>query len=63
MADVIWLRWEDLTPAEQKQARKSYAVIREQEEDVSWSTAKRRTQDIADKRFQRLPDGYIYVDV
>lgn len=63
MNDVIWLHWEDLTPAEQKQARKSYAVIREQEEDISPNTARRRTQDIADKRFQRMPDGYIYVDV
>ena len=61
--DTLWLHWEDLTPEEKKQARESYITIREQEEEIAHSTASRRVSDIAGKRFQRMPDGYIYVDV
>lgn len=61
--DAIWLHWDDLTPEEKKQARESYITIREQEEEIAHSTASRRVSDIAGKRFQRMPDGYIYVDV
>lgn len=61
--DILWLHWEDLTPEEKKQARESYITIREQEEEIARSTASRRVSDIAGKRFQRMPDGYIYVDV
>lgn len=61
--DTIWLHWDDLTPEEKKQARESYITIREQEEEIAHSTASRRVSDIAGKRFQRMPDGYIYVDV
>ena len=61
--DTVWLHWDDLTPEEKKQARESYITIREQEEEIAHSTASRRVSDIAGKRFQRMPDGYIYVDV
>lgn len=61
--DILWLHWEDLTPEEKKQARESYITIRELEEEIANSTASRRASDIAGKRFQRMPDGYIYVDV
>ena len=51
MDEIVWLHWEDLTQEEKKQARESYITIRELEEEI------------AGKRFQRMPDGYIYVDV
>ena len=55
MDEIVWLHWEDLTQEEKKQARESYITIRELEEEI--------VSDIAGKRFQRMPDGYIYVDV
>ena len=59
MDEIVWLHWEDLTQEEKKQARESYITIRELEEEI----ASKRVSDIAGKRFQRMPDGYIYVDV
>lgn len=63
MDEIVWLHWEDLTQEEKKQARKSYITIRELEEEIAHSTASKHVSDIAGKRFQRMPDGYIYVDV
>lgn len=63
MDEIVWLHWEDLTQEEKKQARESYITIRELEEEIAHSTASKRVSDIAGKRFQRMPDGYIYVDV
>lgn len=63
MDEIVWLHWEDLTQEEKKQARESYITIRELEEEIAHSTASKRASDIAGKRFQRMPDGYIYVDV
>ena len=59
MDEIVWLHWEDLTQEEKKQARESYITIRELEEEIAHSTASKRVSDIA----QRMPDGYIYVDV
>ena len=62
--DTVWLYWEDLTPEEKKQARESYITIRELEEEKSRSTViKKYRNDVVNKRFERMPDGYIYVDV
>ena len=62
--DTVWLYWEDLTPEEKKQARESYITIRELEEEKSRSTViKKNRNDVVNKRFERMPDGYIYVDV
>lgn len=63
MDEIVWLHWEDLTQEEKKQARESYITIRELEEEIAHSTASKHVSDIAGKRFQRMPDGYIYVDV
>lgn len=64
MDEIIWLHWENLTPAEKKQARESYITIRELEEEKSRSTViKKYRNDVVNKRFERKPDGYIYVDV
>lgn len=64
MDEIIWLHWEDLTPAEKKQARESYITIRELEEEKPRSTViKKYRNDVVNKRFERMPDGYIYVDV
>ena len=64
MDEIIWLHWEDLTPAEKKQARESYITIRELEEEKARSTViKKYRNDVVNKRFERMPDGYIYVDV
>lgn len=64
MDEIIWLHWEDLTPAEKKQVRESYITIRELEEEKSRSTMiKKYRNDVVNKRFERMPDGYIYVDV
>lgn len=62
--DTVWLYWEDLTPEEKKQACESYITIRELEEEKSRSTViKKYRNDVVNKRFERMPDGYIYVDV
>lgn len=64
MDEIIWLHWEDLTPAEKKQARESYFTLRELEEEKARSTIIRKYgNDVVNKRFERLPDGYIYVDL
>lgn len=64
MDDTIWLSWEDLTPEEKKQARESYYTLRELEEEKARSTIIRKYgNDVVNKRFERLPDGYIYVDL
>lgn len=64
MDEIIWLHWEDLTPAEKKQARESYFTLRELEEEKARSTIIRKHgNDVVNKRFERLPDGYIYVDL
>ncbi|MBO4974018.1 MAG: hypothetical protein J6D17_04550 [Bacteroides sp.] len=62
--DTVWLQWYDLTPEEKKQARESYITIRELEEEKARSTmVKKYGNDVASRRFQRMPDGYIYVDL
>lgn len=62
--DTVWLQWYDLTPEEKKQARESYIMIRELEEEKARSTmVKKYGNDVASRRFQRMPDGYIYVDL
>lgn len=64
MDEIIWLHWEDLTPAEKKQARESYFTLRELEEEKARSTIIRKYgNDVVNKRFERLPDGCIYVDL
>ena len=62
--DTVWLQWDDLTPEEKKQARESYITIRELEEEKARSTmVKKYGNDVASRSFQRMPDGYIYVDL
>ena len=62
--DTVWLQWDDLTPEEKRQARESYITIRELEEEKARSTMmKKYGNDVVSKRFQRMADGYIYVDL
>ena len=64
-----WLSWNDLTEMEKAQATESYIWIREQEEQ-------RQRDEITEEypepinpdgvtccRFERMEDGYIYVDI
>lgn len=56
-----WIKWEDLTIQEQEQARKSYVSIRSDEDGVPEHEVD--TSDIDCKSFERMEDGYIFVNV
>lgn len=66
-----WLEWDDLNRTERTQARESYISIREYEEqrdrnDVVSNPDYDKPIDgsgVLCCRFQRMPDGYIYVDL
>lgn len=56
-----WLDWEDLTEEEQEQATKSYASIINYADGIPEDEVD--TGDIDCKNFERMEDGYIYVDI
>lgn len=64
-----WLQWNDLTSAEKIQATESYICIREIEENRSRNEVNKDYPELIDAsyveccRFERMNDGYIYVDV
>lgn len=66
-----WLKWDDLNRTERAQARESYISIREYEEerdrdDVVSNPNYNKPIDGSGVRccgFQRMPDGYIYVNI
>lgn len=58
----MWLSWHELTAAEQEQAISSYQRIRECEEETPCDR-KRAEEDTPFCRFERMANGYIYVDV
>ena len=64
MDEIVWLHWEDSDGGKKKkQARESYITIRELEEEIGTQYGKQtRERYCLNKRFQRMPDGYIYVD-
>lgn len=64
-----WLSWDDLTELEKEQATESYIYIREVEEQRQRDEiTKDYPEPINPKRvegcrFERMSDGYIYVDI
>lgn len=56
-----WIDWEDLTPDEQDQARRSYIGLRADEEQVPESEID--GSYVVTCRFERQTDGYIFVDL
>lgn len=56
---INWLTWNDLTEKEQKQAKNSYVEIlsiEDEEQEI-------KPENVTNCRFERMPDGYIYVDI
>ncbi len=59
--DVRWLQWDDLDAEEKVQAADSYAALRAREEECREDGID--TDPVESCRFERMPDGYIYVDL
>lgn len=55
------LSWEELTEEEQRQARESYISLRATEEETDESCIDE--DGVLCSRFERMPDGCIYVDL
>ena len=56
---INWLTWNDLTEKEQKQAKNSYVEIlsiEDEEQEI-------KPENVTNCRFERMNDGYIYVDI
>lgn len=73
MNDTIWLKFNDLTEEEKEQAINSYVCIRYEEEQGYYdSNGDKCTEDEAYNRaknnigccsFERMEDGYIFVNM
>lgn len=61
MGETRWLEWEELTAQEQVQAMESYRSLRADEEGMDESGVD--GDGVRCCRFERMPDGYIYVDL
>lgn len=61
MKETAWLSWEELTEEEQRQARESYIFLRAAEEEMDESCID--GEGVLCCRFERMPDGCIYVDL
>lgn len=61
MKETAWLSWEELTEEEQLQARESYIFLRAGEEETNESCID--GDGVLCCRFERMPDGCIYVDL
>lgn len=57
---VKWLHWNDLTEKEQEQAKNSYISLREDEKSEDDDI---NAESVKGCRFERMEDGYIYVDL
>lgn len=53
-----WLKWSDLTEEEQQRAKDSYVSILEWAEETEINA-----ENVICCKFERMPDGYIYVDL
>jgi hypothetical protein len=60
-SEPLWLKWDDLTETEQEQARDSYIEFRRMEAEDE--TLEVDSDNVMDCRFERMKDGYIYVDL
>ncbi len=58
-ARPVWLAWSDLTPEERELAAESYVHLRLQEDPAHPVDP----SGVEVCRFERCPDGYIYVDL
>lgn len=56
-----WLQWEELTDLEKEQARNSYVYLRGMEEETGEENID--SSGVLSCRFERMDDGYIYVDL
>lgn len=56
-----WLLWEELTDLEKEQARNSYVYLRGMEEETEEENID--SSGVLSCRFERMDDGYIYVDL
>lgn len=56
-----WLLWEELTDLEKEQARNSYVYLRGMEEETGEENID--SSGVLSCRFERMDDGYIYVDL
>lgn len=56
-----WLLWEELTDLEKEQARNSYVYLRGMEEETDEENID--SSGVLSCRFERMDDGYIYVDL
>lgn len=56
-----WLLWEELTDLEKEQARNSYVYLRGMEEETDEENID--PSGVLSCRFERMDDGYIYVDL
>lgn len=61
MGETRWLEWEELTAEEQVQAMESYCSLRAVEE--GGDDAGVDGDGVKCCRFERMPDGYVYVDL
>lgn len=56
-----WLLWEELTDLEKGQAQNSYVYLRGMEEETEEENID--SSGVLSCRFERMDDGYIYVDL
>lgn len=56
-----WLLWEELTDLEKEQAQSSYVYLRGMEEETEEENID--SSGVLSCRFERMDDGYIYVDL
>lgn len=56
-----WLLWEELTDLEKEQAQNSYVYLRGMEEETEEENID--SSGVLSCRFERMDDGYIYVDL
>lgn len=60
---IGWVEWKDLTEREKVQAVNSLIVIRGDEEGVPYDEVDFNINNILDCSFERMEDGYIFVNV